>query len=139
MTRHRGEDPERLERVPSPAEQLDGLGLFAAAAADAAAPLWFLNPTTPIEREFVAFHQENPHIYAELERRALALLARGLPRIGLKMIWESMRYAAIEAHGADAWKLNNNFTALYARLLRARRPELASRMELRERREEGAA
>lgn len=139
MTRHHGEDPERLARTLSPAEQVDGLALFAAAAADAQAPLWFLNPTTPIEREFVGFHQQNPHIYAELERRALALHAKGLQRVGLKMIWEAMRYAAIEAHGAGAWKLNNSLTALYARLLVARRPELEKVVELRQRREEGAA
>jgi hypothetical protein len=96
-------------------------------------------PSSPIERAFVEFHRANPHVYGELERLALRLWdRRHPPRIGVKMLWETMRYnVALRTEPTDEFKLNNNFHALYARLLVFRQPQLAGVIELRERREEG--
>lgn len=105
----------------------------------AADPQWLLWPTTKLERRFAEFHRANPHILAELERRALALVGVGAPRVGVKAIWEAMRYDALVRTDSRDWKLNNSYTALYARLLIHRRPELADVIETRQRREEEEA
>lgn len=134
--RPRDDDPERLPRRTNPAAQLAGLGLFA--PVDDRRPLWLRNPQTAIEQDFAEFHEENPQVLAELEERATRLLNRGVSRIGIALLFEAMRYSRLETTGQD-YKLNNNFRALYARLMVHRHPELRDVIELRERREEGAA
>lgn len=102
--------------------------------------LGLVEPLTPIERAFCTFHRTNPHVYLELERLALDLWRLRHPvRIGIKMLWETMRYnMALRTETTDGFKLNNNFHALYARLLIQQQPELGGVIELRERREVGA-
>lgn len=97
-------------------------------------------PPTPKDRiaaRFEQFHAENPHVYRML--RDLCLKARGLNpgcRIGVKALFERLRWQVrFETRGGAAgeWKLNNNYTALYARMLMEREPELAGIFETRER------
>ena len=86
---------------------------------------------------FERFHAENPHIYTELERLAFKLKVKGVQRWGIKALWEVLRYElAINSNApVGTFKLNNNYTAHYARLLMERNPEdLADFFELRERR-----
>lgn len=85
-----------------------------------------------IEERFQQFHQENPHIYVELQRRAQLLLdASG--RIGIKAIFESMRFdSAVQTLSDDGYKLPNDFTSRYARLLVAEHPEYEDVIELRQ-------
>jgi len=85
----------------------------------------------PLLERFKLFHETNPHVYTELERRAWALVGAGVGRIGIAMMFESMRYDyAIQTQG-DPYKLNNSFRAFYARLLRDEGPELRSLIEVR--------
>ena len=101
-------------------------------------PEWLVCPATRIEKQFALFHRTNPHVYRELERRALALVAKRVPHFGVSLLYEAMRYSELETTG-EARKLNNSHRALYARLLIYRRPELSAHIELRERTERGAA
>ena len=101
-------------------------------------PEWLVCPATRIEKQFALFHRTNPQVYRELERRARELADKGVPHFGVSLLYEAMRYSALATEGKD-FKLNNNHRALYARLLIYRRPELAGRIELRERTEQGAA
>ena len=88
-----------------------------------------------LEQRFREFCDRNPHILHELERRALRLHAVGAPRIGVKAIYEAMRYdAAVRTDSTP--KLDNSFTALFARQLIAYHPELSSVIETRTRRGE---
>lgn len=96
------------------------------------APGWLRFPPHEQAAAFVAFHRENPHVYAELERRALKLYAQGVKRLGVKWLVECMRVDHQIATKSDEWKLNNSHTAYYARLLLHRRPELSSIIETRE-------
>jgi hypothetical protein len=99
------------------------------------APDFLDNPRTPIERAFVEFHRKNPHVYNELERLALLLWNKRHPsRMGVKMLWETMRYNVALRTEGDEYKLNNNFHSLYARLLIRQQPHLEGVIELRERR-----
>ena len=101
-------------------------------------PPWLVDPQTDIERKFADFHAKNPHILAELERRAIRLLQVGARRIGVKAIWESLRYDALIRTDTREWKLNNSYTASYARLLIDRNPQLADVIETRRRHESAA-
>jgi hypothetical protein len=86
------------------------------------------------EERFYKFHEENPHVYVELVRRATALVSRGLPNFGVRLLWESMRFDFMisTTKGRDDFKLNDHAAPFYARLIMIREPHLADVFELRE-------
>lgn len=83
--------------------------------------------------DFLAFHAQNPHIYEELERIALTLKRSGVHRWGIKALWEVLRYELVlrTSSSAHSFRLNNNYTAYYARLLMETCPELDGFFETR--------
>jgi len=86
-----------------------------------------------LEQSFLFFNTANPHIWEEIKRRARLLLRNGAKRIGIKMIYESIRYDyAIHTNGSRP-KLNNNYTAFYARKLSELPDMPPGVIELRER------
>ncbi|KUN02126.1 hypothetical protein AQI95_29075 [Streptomyces yokosukanensis] len=86
--------------------------------------------TGTITAQFHAFDREHPHVYSVLEELTAERLAAGATRIGLKALFEALRWRLPEGVGG----LNNNFTALYARKLIADHPHWAFAFELRRRR-----
>ena len=80
----------------------------------------------PIERRFWEFHIANPRVYKELRDYALKLRHRGRTHYGVKALFEVVRFhrAMETADQCSEWKLNNSYTALYARLLMKNEPEL---------------
>ncbi len=78
-----------------------------------------------------AFHAENPHVFEALRRRALRAKRRGY-KPGIKCLFELLRWSHGMSTQGDEFKLNNNYTAYYARLLMEREPELRGFFELRE-------
>lgn len=91
-------------------------------------------PNMTIDERFNAFHQANPHIYQALATLARQFLATGHRRLGIKMLWERLRWEmAIHADTDDgAYHLNNIYTSRYARLLSEQEPDLHGCFELRE-------
>jgi hypothetical protein len=96
-----------------------------------------------IEERFASFDAANPHVYVALERLARLRLIRGDKRIGVKALWEELRRTLAKTAlaydpdlGTDGYKLNNDFTALYARKLIDGHPELAAVIEVRRRKGE---
>jgi len=87
----------------------------------------------PIEVAFWEFHKENPQVYDALKRLARNLIERGHDHYGIKALCEVVRFEHVMATRDPAFKINNNYTALYARLLMKAEPELAGFFELRER------
>lgn len=87
-----------------------------------------------IQREFMEFHASNPHVYSELVRLARTMLARGYKRIGIGMLWETMRYNYFISTDdpTSEWKLNNNYRSRYARLIESKEPDIAGAFETRE-------
>ena len=82
-----------------------------------------------IQERFEAFHAAHPEVYAELVR--LAREARGCRRLGVRALWERMRWSLmIEREGE--YKLNDHFPSRYARLLAKEYPELGEMFEMRE-------
>lgn len=77
----------------------------------------------PRVRAFWSFHQRNPDVYGRLKGMALRLRDRGHKHYGVKGLFEVMRWHHALAT-TDEWKLNNNYTAFYARLLMREVPAL---------------
>lgn len=79
-----------------------------------------------IEAAFDRFHAEHPEVYAELVRIARRLREQGWERFGIKTVWEVCRYRSMVGNVAGKGpKLNNNFTAYYARKIMDQEPDLA--------------
>lgn len=82
---------------------------------------------------FWRFHEAHPEVYAELLALARQARARGRHRIGIRMLWERMRWTfTVERDRAELYKLNDHYTAFYARLL-LEEPGLEGLFETRER------
>ena len=87
-----------------------------------------------IARCFAQFHRANPHVYQGLCRLALKVKRAGHQHYGIKALFEVLRYEyALTTISDDGLKLNNNYTALYARMLMKQEPELDGFFNLRER------
>ena len=84
--------------------------------------------------KFLAFHRDNPEVYDRLRDLSLQLRRRGRAVYGIKSLFEVLRWKmAIETTDED-FKLNNNYTSFYARLLMWSEPELRNFFRLREQR-----
>lgn len=80
---------------------------------------------------WVTFHRANPDVYDKLVEVARFVHAHGSRRVGMKFLYERVRWLSeIETVG-EKWKLNNTFTAFYARLLMFDHPDLDGLFELR--------
>lgn len=86
-----------------------------------------------IQENFERFHRENPHVYKLFEDYSYQALRRGYKKFSAKAVFERLRwYIKMETVGED-FKLNNNYTAHYARKLMRENPEFAGFFDLRER------
>ncbi|MFD3926550.1 hypothetical protein [Streptomyces sp. NPDC058614] len=84
-----------------------------------------------LDGRFEDFHAEHPWVYEALERLTVQWVAAGGGRIGVKALFEQLRWLAPEITDGEPFQLNNNFTSRYARLLRASHPEWRDVFELR--------
>lgn len=97
-----------------------------------------ITPKTPkgdrpsIADQFVAFHAHNPHVYTALRQLALGLAATGRRRGSINQLFEVLRYEYALRTKGDEYKLNNNYRALYARMLMKNEPGLIDWFEIRE-------
>lgn len=89
------------------------------------------HPERTIREAFERFHADNPHVYTALVRLARQARRAGLRRVGMKMLFEVLRWDhAIRTEG-DEFKLNNNYHAYYARLVMEQEADLAGMFLLR--------
>lgn len=85
-----------------------------------------------IDKRFARFHAEHPEVYVELVRLARRAKAAGETRVGIKMLWEIVRFEGIVAKDPDRrYALNNVMTSRYARLIMASEADLAGLFETR--------
>jgi hypothetical protein len=84
------------------------------------------------------FHANNPTIIFELRRLALQLKKAGHQKYSIKGLFEVLRFnAAIQTTGKK-YKLNNNLTPFYARLLMETEPRLKGFFNTRKSSSEGS-
>jgi hypothetical protein len=86
---------------------------------------------TTIDEQFRDFHEANPHVFNNLRTLALRLKQQGRTRIGMKMLFEVLRYQYLIHTEGDAFRLNNNYTSRYTRLLCEKEPSLGGLFETR--------
>lgn len=85
-----------------------------------------------IDDRFYWFHALNPSVYEALKQLALDAKRRGVKRYGMKALFEVLRYSHTLRTLSDDFKLNNDFTSRYARMLMENEPELKGFFEKRE-------
>ena len=86
-----------------------------------------------IRERFEAFHSANPQVYEILLKMTWDLHRKGKRRVGIKMLWEVVRWQVEtgELVTTNQFRLNNVFTSRYARLIAASDPLLAKIFEQR--------
>lgn len=105
--------------------------LIARASAQVGPPVSRYTPQSLDER-FAAFHRANPQVFAILLGLARRARDRGVTRLGVKAIWERMRWELQVETSGDSYHLNNNYTSRYARLLVQHDSSLGGLFEMRE-------
>lgn len=87
-----------------------------------------------IEQEFKQFHKEHPEVYYQLVQLARKWQANGSAKLGIATLFEVLRWNShLNANKDGGYKLNNNYRALYARLIMENEPDLNGLFEVRER------
>lgn len=89
---------------------------------------------TKADSDFINFHRANPSVYNTLVRLARDLVSRGYKRVGMKMIWEVMRWEHMVRTtdpSGSPFLLNNNLHSRYARLMMTSERDLAGIFETR--------
>lgn len=92
-----------------------------------------------IRERFIDFHRANPDVYDLFEQFTNEAIAAGMKRVGAKFVFERIRWEILVATSGAGYcvaskrllKLNNNFTAWYARLFMARNRAHVGVFELR--------
>jgi hypothetical protein len=88
-------------------------------------------PPSTIDAAFWKFHKENPQVYDKLVELAYQAKRLGKRRLGMKMLFEVIRWEHLVHTRADDFALNNNYTSRYARIIEERNPELRNMFEKR--------
>tara|TARA_R110000824_G_scaffold7909_6_gene36095 strand:- start:447 stop:815 length:369 start_codon:yes stop_codon:yes gene_type:complete len=78
------------------------------------------------------FHRNNPNVSLELRRLALGLVGAGHRHYSIKGLFEVLRFNAALKTTGKPYKLNNNLTPFYARLLMENEPRLVGFFHTRE-------
>lgn len=84
-----------------------------------------------LQFQFERFHREHPEVYKVLVWFAREAQGRGV-RVGMKALWERLRweFSVGEQSGKD-YRLNNNHTSRYSRLIMEQESDLAEMFETR--------
>ncbi len=80
---------------------------------------------------FLVWHQDNPEIWREFERLALQAIERGVTEWGAKGVMEVVRWN-IRLQTRQDFKVNNNWTAIYARIFSMKYPQYRDFFKYRE-------
>lgn len=83
------------------------------------------------DADFATFHAANPHVLKALTRLADEARLQGRKRIGMKALVERARWDLGLRTDGKPYRLNNNLTSRYARLIASTRPELAPLFQFR--------
>lgn len=88
--------------------------------------------TASIADRFAQFHADNGWVFEALEALCSDWLTRGHNRVGVKQMFEVIRWQyGRRTSGDQGFRCNNDFTSRYARLLIDRHPEWAEAIETR--------
>lgn len=88
---------------------------------------------TSIAERFEEYHRDNPHVFRLFKKYSETAMERGYTRFSAKAVFERLRWHYQMETEGDDFKLNNNYTAYYARMLMREDARFADFFELRER------
>lgn len=77
--------------------------------------LFDLPVKTQLEKDFEQFDKENSKVWELFVKFAFRAINRGFKHYGAKTIFEAIRYHCDITTTGSEFKLNNNYTAYYAR------------------------
>ena len=81
---------------------------------------------TRLEKDFLKYHAENPHVWALFKKYTNAAIQTGRGNYSAYAIFERIRWHQdIETRDDLGFKLNNNHRPYYARLFQAQYPKKA--------------
>lgn len=70
----------------------------------------------PKDRSFWEYHQDNPHIYEMFKRFTFQIIATGAKNFGAMAVIQRIRWETATTKEFEPLKINNNYTAGYARM-----------------------
>ena len=77
-----------------------------------------------LDQLFAEYHARNPQVFELFRKFSEQVRETGHKHFGAKAIMERIRWeVAIKTSESDGFKVNNNFTSRYVRLLERERPE----------------
>jgi len=78
-----------------------------------------------LDRKFFEYHRANPNVYRLLKRFALQAKQTGHQKYSIDAIMHRVRWHLnIETKDPDGFKINNNYSSRYARLIMKNEPSL---------------
>ena len=81
--------------------------------------------------KFKRYHTDNPHVYEAFRKCAFEMRDTGRTKYSAKNIVEKIRWDYDIANTHDTFKINNDFIAIYARLLVYHWPQFEGFFEFR--------
>lgn len=84
-----------------------------------------------IKEKFKEFHLKNPKVYKRLVELTKQAHEKGKTRVGMKMLFEVVRWNEFLDTSDSDFKLNNNYTSYYARMIMHQHPEFGEIFETR--------
>ena len=85
-----------------------------------------------IQEDFERFHRENPRIYRKIVNLCREAKACGHEHFSMDCIFHRLRwYMTVERKSKEPFKLNDHYTARYARMVMATEPDLCDFFEIR--------
>lgn len=91
-----------------------------------------MNPRHSLIRaRFDNFHAKNPQVYSDLLKLTRQAVEAKRNRIGIKMLFEILRWNHLLSTTGEPYKLSNDFTAHYARMIMQNHPEFGEIFDLR--------
>lgn len=84
---------------------------------------FFLEDDKSISAKFQAFHAKYPQVYDLFRKLTLEAIRKGFKNYGAKGIVELIRWQTKGTVKEDGYKVNNNYTSLYARMFETEFPQ----------------
>lgn len=88
-------------------------------------------PPSTLDSKFWTFHKKNVHVLTKLIEMTEQAKHAGRRRIGMKQLFEVIRWNHMVSTNGELFLLNNSFTSRYVRLIQEKRPDLADMFEIR--------
>jgi hypothetical protein len=86
---------------------------------------------SPLDQKFWDFHHDNPQVYEHLVKMSRDLKNQGHKKIGIKMLFEVIRWQTMLRTTDPMYKLNNSYASRYAREIMLNEPDLNNIFEVR--------